>query len=123
MEISVPMTVAARVRPIVYGRFSETSCATEKLLVKELPKFQVRAWARKWRYCCQSGKVSPIFCRNSSSCSAVACSPSTAIAGSPGSRRMVTKTRVRTRNSVGMASAILMRMARNIGRPYALIVA
>ena len=67
MEITVPMMVAAMVSSIVYGRFSATSCATEKLFTKEWPAFKVTVSTRKWMYCCQRGRFRPIFSRNSSS--------------------------------------------------------
>jgi hypothetical protein len=87
-----------------------TSATTGLPVAIETPQSPRTTPPRKSRYWNTIGWSRPSFWRMASMLAALACSPSTTEAGSPGSTRTMKKTSVSTANSVMTAKPILFRM-------------
>src|SRR5262245_58046941 len=96
---------ASSVRGSVTPRRETMSALTGTSYWIERPRSPRRPWPTHSTYCTQIGRSRPIARRSCAAASGVLSVPRMISAGSPGSTRITTKTRIETKNSVATREA------------------
>jgi len=96
---------AAMLSSMVGAKLVASSVLTSPPVRMERPSCKVNVWVKNSTYCTGSGRLSPSSSRKCSTSAALAFSPASAMAGSPGMSRSARNTTVATPTSTGRVAA------------------